>query len=84
MWEALTILALKLLTDCASAAAAAVVVFGALIYYQGCVTLLRQSVREHMAGEIKIITMVTTGCGPSQGMLGESHTDANSLSGTHT
>lgn len=44
-----TSLALTLLTDRAAAA----VVFGALIYYYGCVTLLRQSVREHMAGEIK-------------------------------
>lgn len=39
--------------------------------------------RAHGRGD-KIITMVTTGCGPSQGMLGESHTDANSLRGTYT
>lgn len=31
-----------------------------------------------------IITMVTTGCGPSRGMEGEIHTDANSPRGTRT
>lgn len=35
--------------------------------------------RPHGRGD-KIIAMVTTGCQPSQGMLGESHTDANSFS----
>lgn len=34
-------------------------------------TLLRRSVRAHGTGD-KIIAMVTTGCGPSQGMQGES------------
>lgn len=34
--------------------------------------------------EDKIITMVTTGCGLPQGMLEESHTDANSWRGKHT
>lgn len=39
--------------------------------------------RAHGRGD-KIITMVTTGCGPSRGMEGESHTDANSPRGTNT
>lgn len=49
IWTVQTSLDLTFITECAAAA----VVFGALIYYHGCVTLLRESVREHMAGEIK-------------------------------
>lgn len=39
-------------------------------------------IRAHGSAD-KIITMVTTGCGSSPGTLGESHTDTNSLKGTH-